>query len=70
MTFFLGLHLILGGKLDVERREDFFFVFADIFSGNRKLRPSSLFQMSGHAPGLLIVTIKCICVITVKIAKL
>ena len=40
--FFFGLHLILGGELDVERREDlFFFVFTDIFSGNenRKLRP-------------------------------
>ena len=40
---FFGLHLILGGKLDVERREDLFFilVFIDIFSGNgnRKLRP-------------------------------
>ena len=41
MTFFLGLHLILGCKLDVERCEDLFLVFTDIFSGNgnRKLRP-------------------------------
>ena len=45
MTFFVGLHLILRGKLDVERREGLFFlVFTDIFSrnGNRKLRPSLL----------------------------
>ena len=27
MTFFFGLHLILGGKLDVKRREDPFLVF-------------------------------------------
>ena len=41
VCFFLGLHLNLGGKLDVDRREDLFLVFIDIFSvnRNRKLRP-------------------------------
>ena len=50
--FVYGLHLILGGKLDVERREDLFLVFTVIFrgNGNKKLRPPPPFQTSGHAP--------------------
>ena len=44
MTFFFNLHLILGGKLDVERREDLFFWSSLIFSvetetGNLPLPP-------------------------------
>ena len=59
--FFLCLHLILGGKLDVERREDLFFlVFTDILSGNgnRKLRPP-FFQIFGHAPATIISLRNC-----------
>ena len=33
MTFFLGLHVILGGKLDVGRRDDFFFDLQLILGG-------------------------------------
>ena len=32
LNFFFGLHLILGGKLDVGRREDLFFWSSPIFS--------------------------------------
>ena len=54
MTFlFFGLHLILGGKLDVARREDlFFFGLHRYFQWkrvNRKLRTPPL-QISGHTP--------------------
>ena len=35
MTLFFGLHFILGGKLEVERRENLFFYF----QWKRKLRP-------------------------------
>ena len=51
-TFFFGLYLILGGKLDVWTSKDvIFFGLTDIFSGNknRKSRPS-FFQISKHAP--------------------
>ena len=51
MTFFFGLHLILGVNWTSEDVKIFFLVFIGIFSGNgnRKLR-SPPFQICGHAP--------------------
>ena len=55
MTFFFGLHLILGGKLDVEGREDLLFGLQRYFQGKRKQEIAAplSFQISGHTPGVL-----------------
>ena len=35
MTFFFGLHLILGGSLDVERRDHLFFFDLHLILGGK-----------------------------------
>ena len=45
--------MILGGKLDVGRREDLFFWSSPIFlveTFKQEIAPPTLFQISGHVP--------------------
>ena len=49
MTFFFGLHLIMGGKLDVERHKDFFFWSSPIFLVEIGNCGPPFFKISGHA---------------------